>query len=239
MLALISQIIRNVIMMIAELKFLKVFRPKTLPLLLTGLVLAAPHLQAFDPGESLEFRGRFELRGVAKFNIYNKETQSSKWIKIGQRTGEFTLKDYDESNGKLIFERGGEEGILGLSQSKSTGPKLGVSGGGNKIESTNLRFKNGLYYELGKEDTPFTGQVTKEYPTGKSWYERGYKEGKKHGKTIEWFPNGQKKYEMFYDDNKRTGIWTYWDQNGKVTAKREYENNQFKRNLPLDGANKQ
>ena len=195
-------------------------------------------LQAFDPGESLEFRGRFKLRGVSKFNIYNKETQSSKWITIGQRTGDFVLKDYDEENGKLVFEKGGEEGILGLSQSKAKGPALGGPGGGRKIESTNLRFKNGLYYELGKEDSPFSGQVTKEYPTGKPWYERGYKEGKKHGKTIEWFPNGQKKYEMFYDDNQRTGIWTYWDQNGKVTAKREYENNQFKRNLPLDGADK-
>ena len=44
--------------------------------------------------------------------------------------------------------------------------------------------------ELGKEDTPFSGQVTKSYPTGKPWYERGYKAGKKHGKTVEWFPNG-------------------------------------------------
>ena len=208
-------------------------------LLILSVLFSGTHLQAFDPAESLEFRGRFKLRGVSKFNIYNKETQSSKWIKIGQRTGDFTLKDYDEANGKLVFEKGGEEGILGLSQSKATGPTLGGSaGGGRKIESTNLRFKNGLYYELGKEETPFSGQVTKQYPTGKSWYERGYKDGKKHGKTIEWFPNGQKKYEMFYDDNKRTGTWTYWDQNGKVTAKREYENNQFKRNLPLDGANK-
>ena len=191
-------------------------------------------VSGFDPGATLEFRGKFRLRGVYKFNIHNKDNQSSKWLKVGQRTGDFTLKAYDESTGAITFEKDGEEGVLKLSQSKATGPTLGTVGG-KKIESTNLRFKNGLYYELGKDDTPFSGQVTKSYPTGKPWYERGYKDGKKHGKTMEWFPNGQKKYEMFYDDNKRTGIWSYWDQNGKLTAKREYENNQFKRNLPLDG----
>lgn len=199
---------------------------------LTGL---SGSLSAFDPAENLQFRGMFKLRGQAKFNIYNKENQSSKWLKIGQRTGDYTLKNYDEANGSLVFENtDGEEGILGLAQASASGSPVGGSGGGGReIESTNLRFKNGLYYELGKEDLPFSGSVVKNYPTGKPWYKRGYKDGKKHGQTVEWFPNGQKKYEMQYEDNQRTGIWSYWDQNGKLTAKREYEKNQFKRNLPL------
>ena len=115
----------------------------------------------------------------------------------------------------------------------ATGPSSIPSVGGSSITATNLRFKNGLYYELGKDDSPFTGKATKNYPTGKPWYARSYKSGKKHGPTIEWFPNSQKKYEMFYSENQRTGIWTYWNQEGKVTAKRKYEKNQFVKNLPL------
>jgi hypothetical protein len=202
-----------------------------------SLAVFSGQLSAFDPAENLQFKGMFKLRGNAKFNIYNKENQSSKWLKIGQRTGDYTLKSYDEDGGNLIFENAdGEEGTLGLAQAKAAGNPVGGIGGskGPEIESTNLRFKNGLYYELGKEETPFSGSVVKDYPTGKPWYKRGYKDGKKHGETVEWFPNGQKKYEMYYDDNQRTGVWSYWDQNGKLTAKREYEKNQFKRNLPLE-----
>ena len=162
----------------------------------------------------------------------NKETQYQKWLRVGQRTGDFTLKEYLPVEDHLVFEKDGESGVIELSK-----PEVGMlpnyrPDGGKEIASKDLIFKEGLYYERGT-DTPFTGRVGKKYPNGKLWYKRALKDGMKHGQTGEWFPNGQKKYEMFYRDNQRTGVWTYWDQRGKITAKREYENNQFKRNLPL------
>ena len=190
-------------------------------------------MEEIDPSESLEYKGMSKIPGKELlFSIHNKETSYKKWLKIGQRTGAYTLTDYLEKNDFLVFEKDGQSGVLELSKAKGAGLP-GTLEEGLEIDARKLRFQNGRYYEDGK-DTPFTGRVTKSYPNGKPWYKRGYKEGKKHGPTIEWFPNGQKKYEMSYEDNRRTGIWTYWDQKGKMTAKREYENNQFKQNLPLE-----
>jgi antitoxin component YwqK of YwqJK toxin-antitoxin module len=192
-------------------------------------------LSTFNPGDELEMRGHYRLRGNWKFNIYHKKNQTSKWLQIGQRSGDCILKAYNEKEKKLLIEKDGAMGGLSLNkiEAASSSTVTTPSSGGNSISSTNLRFKNGLYYELGKENAPFTGSATKKYPTGKPWYQRGYKDGKKHGATMEWFPNGQIKYKMIYTDNQRTGVWTYWNQEGKVTAKRQYEKNQFIKNLPL------
>ena len=190
-----------------------------------------------NPGEHLELRGHYRLGGKWKFNIFHKKNNSSKWLKVGQKTGDFTLRSYDESSKSLLIERDGSRGYLQLSKSKGGGPVGGggpPAAGGKGISSTNLRFKNGLYYELGKDKTPFSGKATKKYPDGKPWYERNYSNGKKHGPTMEWFPNGQKKYVMYYSNNARTGVWTYWNDKGNVTAKRQYENNNFVKNLPLN-----
>ena len=206
---------------------------------LVGLVifffsLYGEDTSTFPAGDHLELRGQYRLGGKWRFHIYHKQNQTSKWLLIGQRTGECLLKAYDPNTDKLLIEMDGALGSIGMNKAKAaTGPSSIPSVGGSSITATNLRFKNGLYYELGKDDSPFTGKATKNYPTGKSWYARSYKSGKKHGPTIEWFPNSQKKYEMFYSENQRTGIWTYWNQEGKVTAKRKYEKNQFVKNLPL------
>ncbi|MBT5689864.1 MAG: hypothetical protein HOI65_01985 [Opitutae bacterium] len=192
-------------------------------------------LETFNPEDELEMRGHYRLRGNWKFNIYHKKNQTSKWLQIGQRSGDCILKSYNEKEKRLLIEKDGAMGGLSLNKIEAASGTAATTpaSGGNSITSTNLRFKNGLYYELGKEDTPFTGNATKKYPTGKPWYQRGYKDGKKHGATMEWFPNGQIKYKMLYTDNQRTGVWTYWNQEGKVTAKRQYEKNQFVKNLPL------
>lgn len=203
-------------------------------LLPASSVLAQGNAADFNPGDHLELRGKYRLGGVWRFSLYNKDSMSSRWLQVGQRTANFKIKDYNAETGKLTIDMDGATGKLGLSKAKEpTGTSSIASAGGASISATNLRFKNGLYYELGKEDSPFTGSATKKYPTGKPWYERSYKAGKKHGPTVEWFPNGQKKYEMFYTENQRTGVWTYWNQEGKITAKRQYEKNQFVKNLPL------
>ena len=182
----------------------------------------------------LEFKGLTKVPGEAyQFQIINKDTQFKKWLEVGQRTGDYKLTKYKKQDNAhtLYFEDGeGQVATIELSESEYKGP---TTNGSREYESTQLRFRNGLYYVDGEEE-PITGVVVKKYPNMKDWYRRGYKDGKKHGQTIEWFPDGEKKYEMFYEDNQRTGIWTYWDQNGKITTKREYENNQFKRNLPLN-----
>ena len=204
----------------------------TIAFLAGSLHLPAQYQQKLAT-EALEFNGLYKLPGDAyKFRISNKETHYEKWLKVGQRTGEYKLSEFQKKKKSiaLVFKKkDGQITTIELSESDYNGPSLKHE---KEYESTQLRFRDGLYYAVGEEQ-PITGIVTKKYPTGKQWYIRGYKDGKKHGTTTEWFPNGQKKYEMLYEDNKRTGIWTYWDQNGKVTSKREYENNQFKRNLPL------
>ena len=201
---------------------------------IAGNFLVNQKLEGNSPAQSLEFKGFYKSPGEGfRFDVSNQETQFRKWLKLGQRTGDFKLSNYEKQDKThtLYFEdlKGGITTIE-LSQSRYEGPSLSP---GNEYDSKELQVSNGLYYIMDSK-TPVTGKVVKKYPNDKLWYERGYKEGKKHGVTKEWFPNGQKKYEMFYDDNKRTGIWTYWDQNGKVTSRREYENNQFKRNLPLN-----
>ncbi len=210
------------------------FVSATLLLNLVNAFAQAESSSSFNPDEYLELRGKYRLGGVWRFNLYNKDMQGSKWLKVGQRTGNFKIQSYDPESEKLTIDMDGATGVIGLAKAKEpSGSSTVASVGGSSISATNLRFKNGLYYELGKEDSPFTGSATKKYPTGKPWYERSYKGGKKHGPTVEWFPNGQKKYEMFYTENQRTGVWTYWNQEGKITAKRQYEKNQFVKNLPL------
>ena len=210
------------------------FLATTLLLSLAYAFAQAENSSNFNPDEYLELRGKYRLGGVWRFNLYNKDMQGSKWLQVGQRTGNFKIQSYDPESEKLTIDMDGATGVIGLAKAKEpSGSSTVASVGGSSISATNLRFKNGLYYELGKEDSPFTGSATKKYPTGKPWYERSYKSGKKHGPTVEWFPNGQKKYEMFYTENQRTGVWTYWNQEGKITAKRQYEKNQFVKNLPL------
>lgn len=192
---------------------------------------------AFDPAQTLTYQGYFKLPGKpAKFSIHNKDTKYKKWIRVGDRTGDYLLRDYQEQDLSLVFERDGELGVLQLSlQDDSRWDGLFFKGSNplRKIESVNLRYREGLYFKE-EETTPYSGFVVKAYPSGRPLYERSYKDGKKHGPTIEWFSSGQKKYEMYYEENKRTGIWSYWDAQGNLTAKREYENNKFKRDLPIE-----
>jgi hypothetical protein len=201
---------------------------------IAGNILVIQQLQGNSPTQSLEFKGFYKLPGEGfRFDVSNKETQYRKWLKVGQRTGDFKLSNYekqDKTHTLYFKDHKGEITTIELSESRYEGPSLSSE---NEYDSKELRFRNGLYYIMDSK-TPATGKVVKKYPNDGLWYERGYKDGKKHGVTKEWFINDQQKYEMFYEDNKRTGTWTYWDQNGKVTAKREYENNQFKRNLPLN-----
>ena len=171
---------------------------------------------SFNPDEYLELRGKYRLGGVWRFNLYNKDMQGSKWLQVGQRTGNFKIQSYDPESEKLTIDMDGATGVIGLAKAKEpSGSSTVASVGGSSISATNLRFKNGLYYELGKEDSPFTGSATKNILLA-SHGTNAVKSGKKHGPTVEWFPNGQKKYEMFYTENQRTGVWTYWNQEGKL-----------------------
>ena len=111
----------------------------------------------FNPDEYLELRGKYRLGGVWRFNLYNKDMQGSKWLQVGQRTGNFKIQSYDPESEKLTIDMDGATGVLGLAKAKEpSGTSSVTSVGGSSISATNLRFKNGLYYELGKEDSPFT-----------------------------------------------------------------------------------
>ena len=91
---------------------------------LVGLVifffsLYGEDTSTFPAGDHLELRGQYRLGGKWRFHIYHKQNQTSKWLLIGQRTGECLLKAYDPNTDKLLIEMDGALGSIGMNKAKA------------------------------------------------------------------------------------------------------------------------
>ena len=90
------------------------FVAATLLLNLVNTFAQAESSSNFNPDEYLELRGKYRLGGVWRFNLYNKDMQGSKWLQVGQRTGNFKIQSYDPESEKLTIDMAGATGVIGL-----------------------------------------------------------------------------------------------------------------------------
>lgn len=95
---------------------------------------------------------------------------------------------------------------------------------GQQIDMKKLEQRNGLTYEVGK-DEPFSGQAIAYNDNGKKQSSTEYKDGKISGKIYGWYPSGNKQVEGQLVNGQKTGVWTAWFENGNKIRQGAYENN--------------
>ncbi len=70
--------------------------------------------------------------------------------------------------------------------------------------------------QLFKNDSAFTGTLTKRTIDGYLIQSEEYVRGQRHGTFQKWFANGQLKEEREYSFNQKTGTHRGWHKNGKT-----------------------
>ena len=96
-------------------------------------------------------------------------------------------------------------------------PVISLAGGYEgtpTVASVQIVRQEGLWYEINSE-TPFSGVVTRTFPSGQKEFEYNYLNGKFHGYVRRWYENGVKYFETTYVHGQRHGILTAWYENGQ------------------------
>ena len=73
------------------------------------------------------------------------------------------------------------------------------------VDASVSQERHGLVY-VPNETEPYTGNITKSYPSGQLEYEAALVDGKQNGLTREWHENGQLESEATYVDGEKM-VW--------------------------------
>lgn len=94
---------------------------------------------------------------------------------------------------------------------------------GRLISTSQLQIRDGVAYQPGKEDVPFTGTHVVYWEDGSKQAEGNYKEGRQHGLVTVWFKNAQKWVEVNYKEGQLHGLTTGWYENGQKKVEGSYK----------------
>ena len=89
------------------------------------------------------------------------------------------------------------------------------------VDASVSQERHGLVY-VPNETEPYTGNITKSYPSGQLEYEAALVDGKQNGLTREWHENGQLESEATYVDGEKNGLGRYWSENGQLLSEITY-----------------
>ena len=89
------------------------------------------------------------------------------------------------------------------------------------VDASVSQERHGLVY-VPNETEPYTGNITKSYPSGQLEYEAALVDGKQNGLTREWHENGQLESEATYVDGRQNGLNRYWYVSGEFKCEDRY-----------------
>lgn len=114
------------------------------------------------------------------------------------------------------------------------------------VARTRLENRGGRFYRPGA-DSPFSGWITDQHPSGEmklrsavvdgrlhgvseGWFTNGvpelrehFQRGLPHGQRVTWHANGQKRSEGELAAGQQQGMYRQWDEEGKLLAEAEFE----------------
>ena len=98
-----------------------------------------------------------------------------------------------------------------------------IVGCSKRVEQSELINKDGLMY-LQDSDSPYSGEVFRDWFNDNKYLEGTYKDGKKDGLITRWNPRGvNKEYVRTYKDGQKNGLWTYYYDSGQKKITSTYE----------------
>ena len=98
-----------------------------------------------------------------------------------------------------------------------------LSFGAQRMQVEKMVMNGDLFYVQG-EQKPYSGEIEKKYPSGKTLGLATIKAGKLEGKVYEYYENGKVKSEGNYVNGKAEGVAKSYHQNGKVEYETPFKN---------------
>ena len=103
-------------------------------------------------------------------------------------------------------------------------PVISLAGGYEgtpTVASVQIVRQEGLWYEINSE-TPFSGVVTRTFPSGQKESEYNYLNGKFHGYVRRWYENGPIRRDAIYVNGLSNGLEIVWHLNGQIAGMIQY-----------------
>ena len=98
-----------------------------------------------------------------------------------------------------------------------------LSFGAQRMQVEKMVMNGDLFYVQG-EQKPYSGEIEKKYPNGKTLGLATIKAGKLEGKVYEYYENGKLQAEGTYKNGEVDGVATTYDENGKILQQVTYKN---------------
>ena len=103
-----------------------------------------------------------------------------------------------------------------------------IVGCSKRVEQSELINKDGLMY-LQDSDSPYSGEVFRDWFNDNKYLEGTYKDGKVDGLWTQWYSGGNKSFEGTYKEGKKDGLWIEWTEEGKKKSKTKWKNGKKKK----------